>query len=552
MKDEFSKFAEAIYKKKYAHVLKTDSERKESWAMISRRVPKFVFGAVDTPKHIEDRMAELIRNRKSIPGGRYLYSTGRPYHQTQNCMLFRVADSREGWGDLMNRSCLSLMSGAGIGCVYSEVREYGKPVRRTGGYSTGPLSPMQMVNDAGRHFKQGGDRNAAIWAGLHWWHGNIHKFIKIKDWLPEVRELKSRNFNFHAPMDNTNISVILDDGFFKAYYDEKDPRHSQAHSVFWETTRSMLRTSEPGFSVNTGKDNDECLRNACCEITSCDDNDVCNLASINMARINSLDEMREAVHVTTAFLLAGTVYSEVPFPAIDQIRTKNRRLGLGLMGLHDWLLRRGKIYGPDSELEKYLEIYRDQSRSSADYWADKWGLSRPKKVCAVAPTGSIGIVAETTTGIEPVFCVAFKRRYVDGKSWHYQYVVENVANKLIQDGIDPDSIEDSFTLASDVERRLSFQAWVQKYVDHAISSTINLPAWGSELNNEDTVQEFGRKFLKYLPELRGLTCYTDGSRPGQPLTPIKYSTAIKHLGQDFVEQSIDVCEITGKGGTCGG
>jgi ribonucleoside-diphosphate reductase alpha chain len=89
---------------------------------------------------------------------------------------------------------------------------------------------------------------------------------------------------------------------------------------------------------------------------------------------------------------------------------------------------------------------------------------------------------------------------------------------------------------------------VQKYVDHGISSTINLPSWGSEHNNDSGVHTFGEMLIKYLPRLRGITCYPDGARGGQPLTPVKYSTAIKHIGEVFIEQQ-DVCDIT-KGGTC--
>jgi ribonucleoside-diphosphate reductase alpha chain len=100
------------------------------------------------------------------------------------------------------------------------------------------------------------------------------------------------------------------------------------------------------------------------------------------------------------------------------------------------------------------------------------------------------------------------------------------------------------------ERRVSFQAALQRYVDHGISSTINLPAWGSEINNPDTVRDRAQVLYRYLPALRGLTCYTDGSRGGQPLTPVKFSTAMQHVGQVFVEAQ-DICEISKTGGNCG-
>lgn len=532
---------------KYAHELRDGGQ--EEWKDIATRVARTVFKTVCAPKPLVDQAVEFIAQRKFIPGGRYLYATGRPFHQVQNCLLMRAEDSREGWSELMQKITMALMTGAGIGVDYSQVRSEGKIIRKTGGFATGPLALAQMVNEAGRGIMQGGSRRSAIWAGLSWRHADIMKFIAMKNWIPEVRGLKLKDFNFPATMDGTNISVQLDDDFFKAYHDEKHALHSQATAVYWAVCEAMLKTAEPGFSVDLGKNSKETLRNACTEITSADDSDVCNLGSINMARVDNLDEMKALVEVATAFLLSGTVYSDVPYAKVDMIRTKNRRLGLGLLGIHEWLLQNGKTYRPDADLDKYYEIYATSTDVAAQY-ADKWDLSRPVKTRAIAPTGTIGIVAETTTGIEPIFCAAFKRRYLKGNIHHHQYVLDPTAKRLIEEkGVAPEQIEDAYVLAEDVERRMAFQAHTQKYVDHAISSTINLPEWGSESNNRDTVQAFGKKLIKYLPQLRGVTCYPDGARGGQPLSPVKYATAVKHVGQTFVEAT-DICELT-KGGSCG-
>jgi ribonucleoside-diphosphate reductase alpha chain len=319
--------------------------------------------------------------------------------------------------------------------------------------------------------------------------------------------------------------------------------------VYWTTIRQMLKTGEPGFSIDLGANSKETLRNACTEVTSEDDSDICNLGSINMARIASLAEMQRTVELGTLFLMAGTRYSDVPYAKVDEVRTKNRRLGLGLMGLHEWLLQRGLPYAPSDALEEYLDVYAT-SGFFANRIADEWGMSRSVKTRAIAPTGTIGIIAETTTGIEPIFCVAYKRRYAKGNVWNYQYVVDPTAKRLIDAGVSPDSIEDAYTLAEDGgEKRVQFQVWLQKYVDHSISSTINLPQWGSELNNDGGVQSFGRMLIKYLPQLRGITVYPDGARGGQPLNPVKLSTAMKHRGEVFIEAA-DICDIT-KGGTCG-
>lgn len=544
---EMSVFAKTIMEQKYSHTKKDGTP--ETWEDIAYRVAKNVMKAVGASKELIKDIEKMIAERKFIPGGRYLYAAGRPYHQVQNCLLLKAEDSREGWSDLLQKASMALMTGAGIGIDYSDIRAEGKPIRKTGGQATGPIALMQMVNECGRGIMQGGSRRSAIWAGLNWKHPDIHKFINIKNWSDDIKKLKEKDFNFPATLDGTNISVQLDDEFFKAYNNDKHPLHAHAQSVYWATVKQMLTTAEPGFSIDTGVNSKETLRNACTEVTSSDDSDICNLGSINLSRINSLDEFKSIVRLATAFLLAGTVYSDVPYAKVDQVRTKNRRLGLGLMGIHEWLLTRGKKYQVDSELEEYLKEYAKSDEYAAEF-CDKWEISKPAKTRAIAPTGSIGILAETTTGLEPIFCVAYKRRYLKHTTWHYQYVIDPTAKRLIEEkGVNPELIEDAYSLAEDVERRVAFQAWVQKYVDHSISSTINLPSWGSEHNNDKTVQSFGNMLIKYLPNLRGITCYPDGCRGGQPLSPVKYQTAIKHTGEIFIEQA-DVCDIT-KGGSCG-
>jgi|SRR5579871_557925 ribonucleoside-diphosphate reductase alpha chain len=543
---KMSPFSKTVMEQKYSHDL--GDGRKETWEEIAKR-QRAVLKSVHAKKSLIDQVEQFIIERKFIPGGRYLHNVGKPYHQTQNCLLLRAEDSREGWADLMSKATNALMTGAGIGVDYSLVRGEGKLVRRTGNYATGPVYLMQMVNESGRGVMRGGQGRSAIWAGLNWSHPDIFKFITVKNWIPEVRDLKLKDFSFPATLDMTNISVLLDDEFFAAYHNDKHPKNSLAQNVYWATVERMLKTGEPGFSIDLGKNSKETLRNACTEITSADDSDICNLGSINLARVGSVEEMGALVECSTAFLLAGTVYSDVPYPKVDQVRTKNRRLGLGLMGIHEFLMSRGKRYGVDEELDKYLGIYKTTGKY-ANAYADEWELSRPVATRAIAPTGSISIVAETSSGIEPIFCSAYKRRYLKGDTWHYQYVLDPVAKNLVDNGLNPDQLEDAYSLAADPERRLSFQAHVQQYVDHAISSTLNLPSWGSELNNKNTVQDFGKILIKYLPKLRGITTYPDGARAGQPLNTVSYKTASKHVGEVFIESG-DICDISGKGGPCG-
>jgi ribonucleoside-diphosphate reductase alpha chain len=340
----------------------------------------------------------------------------------------------------------------------------------------------------------------------------------------------------------TNISVNYDT--------EALVGNLENNEIFKANVRQALKTGEPGFSFNYFDKENETLRNACTEVTSEDDSDVCNLGSINMGATDSLDQFKGVVALASKFLVCGTLRADLPYEKVYKVREKNRRLGLGLMGIHEWLLKRGKRYEVDADLRLWLEAYRDESKASADAHCERYYISKPVAYRAIAPTGSIGILAGTTTGIEPLFATAYKRRFLtDGTKWKYQFVVDGTADALIKQGVNPDGIENALDLAADPERRIAFQADIQDYVDMSISSTINLQPWGSKGNNESGVESFTRILAKYAPRLRGFTCYPDGARGGQPLTSVAYSEAIKH--KDAIYDEIDICEFTGHGGSCG-
>jgi ribonucleoside-diphosphate reductase alpha chain len=417
---------------------------------------------------------------------------------------------------------------------------------------------MNMINEIGRRVMQGGSRRSAIYASLNWKHGDIQDFLKAKDWqsMPvgstgkSLWDIKQEDFNFPAPLDMTNISVNYDTDWLLGYWETGD-----VGDVFKENVRQALKSAEPGFSFNFFDKENETLRNACTEVTSADDSDVCNLGSINLGRVDDIKEFRSIVDLATKFLICGTLQAKLPYRAVYETREKNRRLGLGLMGMHEWLIKKGYRYEVTPELHQWLSIYKGQSDKTSRQFADHLSVSRPVANRAIAPTGSIGILAGTSTGVEPIFAVAYKRRYLKGQNrWHYQYVVDSAAQELIDMyGADPHKIESSLDLAEDYERRMMFQADVQDYVDMSISSTINLPSWGSKLNNEDTVDDFANTLASYAHRLRGFTVYPDGARGGQPLVSVPYSEAVDKLGTEFEEgiETHDICDISGTGGSCG-
>lgn len=529
MKEQFdvftTKFAQDIYIQKYS------LDKQETWSDTCRRVVNAVTGQL-LPKEEQEEIYQIMLDRKFIPGGRYLYSAGRPWHQVNNCFLFRAGDSREEWADALEKACSALMSGGGIGFDYSSLRPEGAIIKRTGGTSTGPIALMNMVNESGRYIMQGGARRSAIWAGLNWAHGDIEKFINLKNWPEEIKAIKEKDFNFPVPMELTNISVIYDTEFFIAIEDTKHPKHKQAKDIWLKNCRQAFATAEPGMSMNFMKDN-ESLRNACTEVVSEDDSDKCNLGTVWINRIVDKEELAKVVKLSTKFLICGGIYSDVPNQRIKEVGNKNNRIGLGLGGIHEWLMVRGMDYEVTPELHKWLSIYKQESDAAAFVTAKQLGVAVPKGVRAIAPTGTIGIIAETTTGIEPLFCKSYKRRYLRGKEWVYQYVVDGSVKRLLDQGVKLENIKDSYDLT--FKQRVKFQADVQNYVDMAISSTCNLPAWGSEVNNEDTLKSNAKILLKYAKRLRGFTCYPDGARGGQPLTRVSLDEALKNEGAVFEE-----------------
>lgn len=546
-----SQFAESIFHQKYQH------EGAETWADLAKLLVKDVCNGFLTDEEMDD-LIEFIVQLKFLPGGRYLYYAGRNKKFFNNCYLLKAEeDTREDWASLSQRSELCLSTGGGIGVDYSVYRASGSVLHGTGGVASGPLAKMQMVNEIGRGIIQGGSRRSAIYASLSHTHGDINAFMKMKNWheVPVVgtdktlADLRNADFNFPVPMDFTNISVNYDTEWLLNYWETGD-----IGEVFKTNCRQALSTGEPGFSFNFFRNENETLRNACTEVTSRDDSDVCNLGSINFGRVDSISELRRIVELGTKFLLCGTKVAALPYEKVYDVRGRNRRLGLGVMGLHEWLIKRGKRYGPSRELKRWLSVYENESDNAADQFANTLSVSRPVAVRAVAPTGSIGILAGTSTGIEPIFAVSYKRRYLKGRKWLHQYVVDATAQEMI-DLYDtkPEDIETALGLSGDYEKRIEFQADVQDFVDQAISSTINLPKWGTDGNNPDMVVGFASCLAKHAHRLRGFTCYPDSSRGGQPLVSVSYDEAKAKLGEEFEEavETHDICSIMDRGGTCG-
>ena len=535
---------ETIFKQKYA------ANAYETWEDRAHIVVNWVCGDMDGDKNNlmaksdRDELTQYISEFKFMPGGRYLWYAGKDARFFNNCYLLRLEDdSREEWAGLSQRAMSCLMTGGGIGVDVSICRPSGRQLRRTGGVASGPIPLLHTLNEIGRNVMQGGSRRSALYGSMNWQHEDAKHLLSAKNWHEmylgkqkeyTVADMKKLDFNYAAPLDMMNVSLNYDDAWLHG--DGSD-------DIFIQNVRQAMMTGEPGFSFNFGDKQNETLRNACTEITSEDDSDVCNLGSINLANIETIEELKDVVNLASKFLVCGLIRAHLPYDKVGKVRQKNSRIGLGLMGLHEWLLKRGYKYGMNDELKQWMKVYDTETTRSANEHCDRMFLNKPKGYRAIAPTGTISILAGTTGGIEPIYAVAYRRRYLtDGTRWKHQYVVDATAQALIDLGINPDDIESAIDLAADPERRIKFQYEMQKFVrDHAISSTINFPAWGTELNNEDKVKDNAAMVKKYAPGIRGLTWYPDGSRDGQPITTVPYEEARSKRGVIYEDNSEEQC-----------
>ena len=525
MEDVFeTPLAETIFKQRYS------LRGEESWPQTCKRVTDAV--------GYEGPLLYMIE-RKYIPAGRYLHMAGKLYRAICNCYALRVEDSREGWADYLYQLTLMLASGGGLSGEYSRVRGRGSEIRRTGGIASGPVALMLAADALGAQIRDGGNRRAALGALLDWRHSDIEEFMSVKNWSEDYLELKRKDTNFHLPLEGTNISIKYGDEFLKAIHNG-DPR---AQHIFGLNMFQAMKTAEPGFSFNFGGKTDD-LRNVCMEYSTPFSGDSCNLGTVFISRVKSLSEFESILREAVEFQIRGNIYTESPTRLNYEVRRQSNSIGIGLGGIHEWLMQRGYKYEVSQELHRWLQVWKDVTDEHAEKVAKKLGVEIPRAKRACAPNGTIGMLAETTGGIEPLMSAAYRRAYMDGAVKKYQYVVDSVVRRLIMNGVYPHIIEDAYDI--DFERRVAFQAAIQDYTDMAISSTVNLPKWGSEKNNSELVKPYSDIVLRYATRLRGLTIYPDGAREGQPIERVPIHEAI---GKEGVEYRYHETEC--KGGVCG-
>jgi ribonucleoside-diphosphate reductase alpha chain len=563
----------------------------ETWEEAARRVAQHVAKAEANGKVVifeEKFFNELVTNR-FMPGGRIWYGAGRPKAQLLNCFVIPVGDSREGWGQMLYDTTVISGTGGGIGANYSDVRYRGAPIAGTGGVATGAVSAMRMQDGVAEELRQGGGRRAALMQCLNLHHPDLPEFLDAKlNPTPIYNEL-GEEIDKKSDLSNANVSVVLDmdpaefvnkvrmGDDIEFEWNGLPTGESMNAAELWERiVENAWKSGEPGvlngFTANELNNiyyyEKLISTNPCGEIWL-GPYDCCCLGNVVLPRFVhdgefDWDQLDESVRIGIRFLDNVLTVNDFPLQEIKDKCQKNRRIGLGVMGLHTMLLELGLTYDGEDGLafvDKLFDFIKntayDESATLASekgpfpgYASEflKSGFMKTVKrgirnkikhhgirncaLMTVPPTGTTGMVCGVSTSLEPLFAPAYWRRW--------KVTDENGYDKDMEELVVSDEYHkfgDLAVGAYDISVRAHFemQKTVQKHIDNAVSKTINLP-------EDFPVDELSDLWLEYLPYCKGTTFYRAGSRGKEPLKVIpigEIDSLLESRGFDSEEGTID-------------
>jgi len=506
----------------------------------------------------EEEFYRIMINLEWLPNSPTLMNAGTDIGQLSACFVLPVGDSVEEIFDALKYMALIHKSGGGTGFSFSRLRPKGDVVKSTMGVASGPVSFMKIFDVATEVIKQGGRRRGANMGILRVDHPDIIEFITAKE-----KEGVLTNFNISVAVTDEFMEAVEKDG----YYSLVNPRNGavvrrlKARDIFDLMATAAWKTGDPGliFIDEINRKNPTPHIGAIESTNPCGEvpllpYESCNLGSINLSKMVGdgevdWEKLRQTVKIAVRFLDNVIDANKYPIPQVEAATKANRKIGLGVMGWAEMLIKLSIPYDSEEAIamaEKIMGFISEEARKTSvelgeergsfpnfpgSIW-EKMGYKamRNATVTSIAPTGTISIIAGTSSGIEPLFAVAFVRNVMGTQLFEVNPLFEQIAKErgfystdLISRVAKTGSVQGLSEVPPDVKRlfktaleiapewHVRMQAAFQKYVDNAVAKTVNLPS-------DATVDDVRRIFMMaWKLKCKGITVYRYGSKPGQVL-----------------------------------